>query len=146
MLFRGVMDGLIGIKEAYYYGGSITLANEKGKSIAHIRPKYVQDLYISYSSDIQQHWISNGKSLRMIYYEGKKIKWFQYYQTMIDGTPIQYDLLVNANNQSYTLNRLDFRRGLLKLTADKPQLAEEIKQLDFDFSRFLQIIQKYEDL
>jgi hypothetical protein len=133
------------VDEASFYR-VLVLSNENRKIIKKIKAKNVKELKFTDLKGQDRTYVNNGRALKELMYDGKKIKWYRaIYQHIYDGS-IQYlDYLVAEDKQEFRMGLFsNYSKKITEATKSKPELANEIKNMKMTEENILYILQKYD--
>ena len=105
------------------------LVDENGKSKGKIRAKEIKKLYFTDLNGENRIYVNNGKLLKVLFFDGKKIKWYRdLSRNFYDGTISYSDYLVDEKNKIYKIGFLNnIKKNLLEATKSKPELSKDIE-------------------
>jgi hypothetical protein len=127
----------------------LLLLDENDKKKEKIKAIEVKKLLFTDFEGKQRIYVSVGKTLGQLMFDGKKIKWIRdILVNAYDGSVSYSDYLVDKSGEEYRFNGLFLnpRKRLIEATKSKPELATLITDTDrFSDENVLNILQKYDE-
>lgn len=134
------------INETSFYK-TLFLVDENGKSKEKIKAKNVKELQFTDLNGESRIYLNNGKALKELLFDGKKIKWFREIYPNSYNSSVQYsDYLIDHNGKEYKLGLFNSaKKKLLEATKSKPEIASEIENSKLNKETILHILKKYDE-
>ena len=120
---------------------TLYLIDDNGDKTRNISAKDIKDLKFIDLDGKPRTYVNDGKLLRELLFNGKKIKYYRgISQNLYDGSIQSNYYLIDSNGKKYSLRKKD----LIEITKSKPELLSEIENRS-DVESIINILKKYEE-